>query len=151
MLGGPLQIPWRFAELTAGQALVYCFEGFELDPGRFELRRDGRAVPVEPQVLSLLILLAGNAERLVSRDEIAEKGWHNPGISDATIASRVKSARCFVRSRSAIIAFFSALPPCVTNFLRAVGATTTMFHPLRNAAKRRTPPSSPRATCKARR
>lgn len=79
--------------MTAGATLVYRFEGFELDPGRFELRRDGHAVPVEPQVLSLLILLAGNAERLVSRDEIAEKVWHNPGISDATIASRVKSAR----------------------------------------------------------
>ena len=27
--------------MTAGATLVYRFEGFELDPGRFELRRDG--------------------------------------------------------------------------------------------------------------
>ena len=36
----------------------YKFDGFELDSARFELRRDTERVPVEPQVLSLLILLA---------------------------------------------------------------------------------------------
>jgi TolB-like protein len=93
MLAGRLQISWRNAELSAGSTIVYRFEAFELDPGRFELRQHGRPVPVEPQVLSLLILLVGNAERLVSKDEVAEKVWNNPGISDATMASRVKSAR----------------------------------------------------------
>ncbi len=79
--------------MPAGSTIVYRFETFELDPGRFELRQGGRAIPVEPQVLSLLILLVSNAERLVSKDEVAEKVWNNPGISDATIASRLKSAR----------------------------------------------------------
>lgn len=79
--------------MSLGSPLVYCFESFELDPGRFELRRAGQAVALEPQVLSLLILLVSNAERLVGKDELAEKVWNNPGISDATMASRLKSAR----------------------------------------------------------
>lgn len=79
--------------MPAGSNIIYRFEAFELDPGRFELRRDGQAVPVEPQVLSLLLLLVGNAERLVSKDEAAEKVWSGADVSDATIASRVKSAR----------------------------------------------------------
>lgn len=79
--------------MSPGTRLVYRFEDFELDPGRFELRRAGVPVPAEPQVLSLLLLLAANAERLVSRDELAEKVWNHAGVSDATIASRIKSAR----------------------------------------------------------
>lgn len=79
--------------MPAGPSIIYRFETFELDPGRFELRQGGQVIPVEPQVLSLLVLLVANAERLVSKDEVAEKIWNSPGTSDATIASRVKSAR----------------------------------------------------------
>lgn len=93
MLGEGMQISWRNAELSVTSALVYRFEAFELDPGRFELRQAGRAVHLEPQVLSLLILLVSNAERLVSKDEVVEKIWNGRAISDAAIASRVKQAR----------------------------------------------------------
>lgn len=74
-------------------ALQYRFGPFELDPARFELRERGEPVHLEPQVLSLLILLAGNAERLVSKDEVIEKIWGGRFISDTAIASRIKSAR----------------------------------------------------------
>lgn len=73
--------------------MIYRFEQFELDPGRFELRADGQAQAVEPQVLSLLILLAGNPDRLVTRDEIVERIWHGRIVSEAAISSRIKSAR----------------------------------------------------------
>ncbi|TNE33392.1 MAG: transcriptional regulator [Alphaproteobacteria bacterium] len=73
--------------------ILYCFEGFELDPARFELRKDGRPVPVEPQVLSLLLLLVANAERMIDKDEIVEKIWDGRIVSEAAISSRVKSAR----------------------------------------------------------
>ena len=43
---------------------VVSFGSFELDPHGFELRRDGERVHVEPQVLSLLLLLAQNSDRL---------------------------------------------------------------------------------------
>ena len=73
--------------------VIYRFDDFELDPARFELRRAGVAQPVEPQVLSLLILLAANPDRLVSKDEIVEKVWNNRIVSEATVAARVKMAR----------------------------------------------------------
>lgn len=73
--------------------MIYRFDTFELDLARFELRVDGRVRPVEPQVFALLALLVGNRERLVSRDEIIEKVWDGRIVSDAAIASRVKSAR----------------------------------------------------------
>jgi TolB-like protein len=73
--------------------MIYRFDGFELDLARHELRADGKVRPVEPQVFALLALLVGNRERMVSRDEIIEKVWDGRIVSDAAIASRVKSAR----------------------------------------------------------
>jgi TolB-like protein len=73
--------------------MIYRFGRFELDVGRVELRSDGAIVPVEPQVFALLALLVANRERLVSRDELIEKVWDGRIVSDAAIASRVKSAR----------------------------------------------------------
>jgi TolB-like protein len=79
--------------LPTSPSFLFRFGGYELDPARFELRENGRGIHVEPQVLSLLILLAGNADRLVSRDEIIEKVWGGRFISDAAVASRIKAAR----------------------------------------------------------
>src|SRR4051794_32200193 len=59
--------------LHGGQAMIYVFDAFELDPGQVELRRNGVLVHVEPQVFALLVLLVENRERMVSRDEIIEK------------------------------------------------------------------------------
>jgi TolB-like protein len=73
--------------------MIYRFERFELDAGRFELRAEGKAQPIEPQVLSLLLLLAANPDRLVTKDEIVERIWHGRFVSDSAISSRIKSAR----------------------------------------------------------
>ena len=73
--------------------MIYRFGGFELDVARVELRADGASCPVEPQVFALLALLVENRDRLVTKDEIIEKVWDGRIVSDAAVASRVKSAR----------------------------------------------------------
>ena len=73
--------------------MLYRFGNFELDTAKAELRANGATRPVEPQVFGLLALLVENRERLVSKDEILEKVWDGRIVSDAAIASRVKSAR----------------------------------------------------------
>ncbi len=73
--------------------MILRFEQCELDSGRFELRRNGETVPVEPQVLSLLLLLASNPDRLVSKDELIERIWDGRIVSESAVAARVKSAR----------------------------------------------------------
>jgi TolB-like protein/DNA-binding winged helix-turn-helix (wHTH) protein len=57
------------------------------------LRAGGKGVRAEPQVFGLLALLVGNRERVVSKDELIEKVWDGRVVSDAAVASRVKSAR----------------------------------------------------------
>ena len=73
--------------------MIYLFEDFELDQARFELRRGGETLPTEPQVLSHLLLLAENHDRLVSKDEIIDKIWDGRAVSDSALSSRIKSAR----------------------------------------------------------
>jgi len=73
--------------------MLYRFGNFELDTAKAELRANGVIRPVEPQVFGLIALLVENRDRLVSRDEILEKVWDGRIVSDAAIASRVKSAR----------------------------------------------------------
>jgi TolB-like protein len=73
--------------------MIYSFGQFELDLATVELRAGGKVVRLEPQVFALLALLVENSERLVSREEIIEKVWDGRIVSDAAVASRVKSAR----------------------------------------------------------
>jgi TolB-like protein len=71
----------------------YRFDRFELDAERFELREDGAPLTAEPQVLSLLLFLVANRDRLVGKDEIIETVWRGRIVSDSALSSRVKSAR----------------------------------------------------------
>jgi TolB-like protein len=73
--------------------MIYRFGSYELDMAKVELRAADTTLDVEPQVFALLALLVENHDRLVSKDEILEKVWDGRIVSDAAIASRVKSAR----------------------------------------------------------
>ncbi|MEM9625565.1 MAG: winged helix-turn-helix domain-containing protein [Pseudomonadota bacterium] len=88
--------------------MIYRFDDFELDADKVELRKNGEALAIEPQVFALLCLLVDNRERMVSKDEVIEKIWAGRIVSDSAIASRIKSARralgdsgaeqCFIRT-----------------------------------------------------
>jgi TolB-like protein len=73
--------------------MIYRFDSFELDLATVELRDGGQVRKLEPQVFALLALLVENRERLVSKEEIIDKVWDGRVVSDAAVASRVKSAR----------------------------------------------------------
>jgi len=73
--------------------MAWAFGDFRLDPERFELTRSDRPVRVEPQVLSLLIHLVRNRDRMVTKDEVVAAVWQGQAVSDASISSRIRSAR----------------------------------------------------------
>jgi DNA-binding winged helix-turn-helix (wHTH) protein len=73
--------------------VIICFDDCELDINHFELEREGRAVPVEPQVFDLLLLLIENRDRIVSKEELFDKVWKGRIVSDATLNSRMNAAR----------------------------------------------------------
>jgi TolB-like protein len=73
--------------------MILAFSNVEIDPAKGEVRRDGKPVAVAPRVFSLLHLLAANAERMVTRDEIVDKVWDGRVISESAISTSVKEAR----------------------------------------------------------
>jgi len=56
-------------------APTYTFGDFDLDPARFELRRNGSPLKLERIPLELLILLVERDGQVVSRQEIIERLW----------------------------------------------------------------------------
>lgn len=73
--------------------MIYRFGPYELDVAKVELRAGAKTCDLEPQVFALLALLVENRDRLVSKEEIIDKVWDGRIVSDAAVASRVKSAR----------------------------------------------------------
>jgi DNA-binding winged helix-turn-helix (wHTH) protein/tetratricopeptide (TPR) repeat protein len=50
---------------------------FEVDLGRYELRRSGRRIKLEKKPMELLIFLLERREQMVSRDDIVKKLWRS--------------------------------------------------------------------------
>ena len=74
-------------------AMRYQVDDYVLDLRRFELRKSGRLIPVEPQVLSLLFLLIENRDRLVSKDELIEAVWLETAVTDESLVQCLKDIR----------------------------------------------------------
>ena len=64
-----------------------------LDTDRRELRGGRGVVHVEPQVFDLLLHLAQNANRVVSKDDLINDVWKGRAVSDAALNSRINAAR----------------------------------------------------------
>jgi DNA-binding winged helix-turn-helix (wHTH) protein/pimeloyl-ACP methyl ester carboxylesterase len=73
--------------------MQYRFSGCSLDPAQRELRRDGAAVHVEPQVFDLILHLIRNRERVVSKDDLLDAVWQGRIVSESTLNNRVNGAR----------------------------------------------------------
>ena len=73
--------------------MIYRLQSCEVDPARFELRRAGQPVPVEPQVLELLLYLVAHRDRAVTRAELFEQLWRGRVVTDSALNSRIKAAR----------------------------------------------------------
>jgi TolB-like protein/Tfp pilus assembly protein PilF len=74
-------------------AEIYRFSGMELDTNRFQVRRAGRVLPVQPQVFDVLHYLVAHHDRIVSKEELLDKVWSGRVVSDATLSSRIKAVR----------------------------------------------------------
>jgi len=74
-------------------AKLYRFADFELDEARFELRRAGHAVAVQPKVLRMLLLLVAERERAVSTDELFGTLWPGERVGMASIRRAVIGVR----------------------------------------------------------
>jgi DNA-binding winged helix-turn-helix (wHTH) protein/pimeloyl-ACP methyl ester carboxylesterase len=104
--------------------VIYHFEGFALDVDRFELRRDGELLALEPQVFSVLSYLVRHADRVVPRDELLEAVWETTYVSDAALGSRVMSARKILGDDGRNQRFIRTIPRRGFRFVAAITTQT---------------------------
>jgi DNA-binding winged helix-turn-helix (wHTH) protein/tetratricopeptide (TPR) repeat protein len=87
--------------------VILAFGDCELDLDRYELRRAGLLVPIEPQVFDVLVHLASYPDRVVSKEELLDTVWGDRFVSESALTSRIKAARRAVGddgTRQAVIA-----------------------------------------------
>lgn len=75
---------------------MLVFADCALDLARFELRRHGQSVHVEPQVFDLLCYLVDHRDRVVGKEELFDNVWGDRFVSDAALTSRIRSARAAI-------------------------------------------------------
>ncbi|HEX6030100.1 MAG TPA: alpha/beta fold hydrolase, partial [Tepidiformaceae bacterium] len=80
-------------EPPAAAEHLFIFDEYEVDTRRYELRRCGEPVPVEPQVFEVLAYLVRNADRIVSKDELLDHVWPDRYVTEAALNSRLMTAR----------------------------------------------------------
>jgi pimeloyl-ACP methyl ester carboxylesterase/DNA-binding winged helix-turn-helix (wHTH) protein len=73
--------------------MIHRFPTFDIDEEKRELRAGGRVVVLQPRVFDLLVHLAKNRERVVSKDELLESVWPDVTVADGSLQRAVSVAR----------------------------------------------------------
>ena len=90
--------------------MIFQFGPYRIDGERRELTRDGEEIPLQPQAFALLMYLAANPERVVSKDEIIEQVWNGKIVGDGTLNSRINALRRALGDDGATQAVIKTLP-----------------------------------------
>src|SRR5678815_4059750 len=69
------------------------FGPFELDDERFQLTREGIAVPLRPKAFDLLLVLVRERERVVRREELFERLWSTTAVGFGSLSGLVNELR----------------------------------------------------------
>lgn len=72
---------------------MFRFADCEVDVPRFELRRSGHAVHVEPQVFAVLVHLIEHRDRVVPKAELLDAVWGDRYVSESALTSRIRAIR----------------------------------------------------------
>lgn len=79
--------------------MTFVFGEFELDPARRELRAEGKAQSLQPQVFDLLLYLVENHERVVPKRELLDRLWPDSIVTESSIQRAVSLARSALGDR----------------------------------------------------
>ncbi|SDN04653.1 winged helix-turn-helix domain-containing protein [Afipia sp. GAS231] len=74
--------------------MLFRFAGFELDPGRSELRRPGgEAIKLRPKTFAILALFAASPGRVLSKQELMGAVWPNVHVGDDSLFQCIREIR----------------------------------------------------------
>jgi len=90
---------------------VYWFGQYALDADRRQLSHDGRRVDVEPQALELLCHLVEHRGRVVPDKELRDRLGHGQAVSEAALATSLRTARQAIGDSDTRQQMIRAVPP----------------------------------------
>ncbi|HSI15914.1 MAG TPA: winged helix-turn-helix domain-containing protein [Chthoniobacter sp.] len=73
--------------------MVHHFSVFEIDEPAREVRAGARVLPLQPRVFDLLVYLAKNRDRVVSKDELLDNIWADVTVADGSLQRAISLAR----------------------------------------------------------
>lgn len=73
--------------------MLLCFDEFDFDPERLELRRDGLHVDADPNVLRLLAALLRDAGHVVTKKELLTRVWSGRTVCESVITVAIARLR----------------------------------------------------------
>src|SRR5215468_10657624 len=73
--------------------MVLEFGPFTLDTHERVLRREGRPVPLTPKTFDILLVLVQNSGRVLTKQEIIERVWHNTIVEESNLARQISTLR----------------------------------------------------------
>lgn len=71
----------------------FSFSGFEVDTSCRRLTRDGKTLPLNAKAFDLLVYLAGNAGRVISKDQLLSAVWQDRFVEEANLAVQISALR----------------------------------------------------------
>jgi len=72
---------------------LYCFGQFVLDPGRRTLSRADSLVSLTPKAFDVLLFLAQNPNRLITKEELLEAVWGDKFVEEGNLTQYVSHLR----------------------------------------------------------
>ena len=124
---------------SIGRVVIYQFAGCTLDTARRELRQGDDLVAIKPQVFDVLTFLIEARDRVVSRDNLMDTVWHGRIVSEATLSSRLNSARTAIGDNGAEQRLIRTLP---RKGVRFVGEVREVADPEPEPPRHGAPPAA---------
>src|SRR5262245_13364841 len=98
----------------------YRFEGFELDPVRRLLQRDGKRIALKPKAFETLLVLIRNRGRVMDKDELMQQVWPDTVVEEVNLAHHISVLRKTLGQKSDDNRFIVTVPGRGYGFVASV-------------------------------
>ena len=99
---------------------AYEFGEFRLEPAEQLLTRSGRAIPLPPKAFDLLVYLAQNHGRLVTKDQIMQAVWPGSFVEEANLTVNISLLRKALGDKESGSQHIETIPKKGYRFVAAV-------------------------------
>src|SRR6185369_13540226 len=86
--------------LNGDEKVIYRFEGFELDPIRRLLLKEGQALQLTPKTFDTLLALVRNRGRVMEKDELMQAVWPDTIVEETNLAHNISALRKILGQKS---------------------------------------------------